>query len=143
MKNLLPLLLLVSCNAAFAAKEVIYTQNAPEPIGIYSQAIKTGNTVYISGQIPIDPKTGKMIEGDFKDQVRQAIANISEIAKAAGGNVDDIVKLTVYLADLSNFAAVNDVMLESFHKPYPARAAIEIKALPKNAAVEIEAVMQI
>ena len=144
MKKLLfPLLCLVTCNTTFAAKESIYTKNAPQPIGVYSQAIKTGHTIYISGQIPIDPKTGSIVEGNFKNQTRQVISNINEIAKAAGGTLDDIVKLTVYLTDLNSFALVNEVMLESFHSPYPARAVIEIKSLPKNAVVEIEAVMQL
>lgn len=142
-KILLLLLCLVTCNISFAAKEIIYTKTAPEPIGIYSQAIKTGNTIYISGQIPIDPVTGNIVDGDFKNQTRQVITNINEIAKAAGGTLDDIVKLTVYLTDLSHFSLVNEVMLESFHSPYPARAVIEINALPKNAAIEIEAVMQL
>ncbi|HEX4044717.1 MAG TPA: RidA family protein, partial [Gammaproteobacteria bacterium] len=144
MKKIIFLLLfLIACNTSFAAKESIYTKAAPEPIGVYSQAIKTGNTIYISGQIPINPETGNIVEGDFKNQVRQTLSNIKEIAKAAGGNLDDIVKLSVYLTDLNNFAYVNEVMLESFHLPYPARAVIEIKALPKNATVEIEAVMQV
>jgi 2-iminobutanoate/2-iminopropanoate deaminase len=142
-RTLFPLLFLVACHASFAAKEGIHTKNAPEPIGVYSQAIKTGNTIYISGQIPIDPKTGKMIEGSFKDQIKQALVNVNEIAKAAGGNLDDIVKISVYLTDLSHFALVNEAMLELFHTPYPARAVIEIKSLPENATVEIEAVMQI
>ncbi len=142
-KIFLTLFLLMPCSELLAAKESIYTKNAPAPIGVYSQAIKTGSTVYISGQIPIDPTTGNMLQGSFKNQVRLALANVNAIAKAAGGNLDDIVKVTVYLTDLNNFAAVNEAMLEVFHHPYPARAAIEIKALPKNATVEIEAVMQI
>lgn len=143
-KILLPLLLFIMIsNESFAAKESIYTKNAPEPIGVYSQAIKIDSAVYISGQIPIDPSTGEMIKGSFKDQARQAFANVREITKAAGGNIDDIVKLTIYLTDLNHFSIVNEVMLELFHKPYPARAVIEIKALPKNASVEIEAVMHI
>jgi reactive intermediate/imine deaminase len=143
INKLLPLILLLVSNASFAAKESIHTKTAPEPIGIYSQAIKTGHTIYISGQIPIDPKTGKIVEGDFKDQVNQAFTNINEITKAAGGKMDDIVKLTIYLTDLNNFAIVNEAMLELFHQPYPARAVIEIKSLPKAAPVEIEAVMQL
>jgi 2-iminobutanoate/2-iminopropanoate deaminase len=139
---LLSLLALAACNTAFAAKESVYTKNAPEPIGVYSQAIKMGNMVYISGQIPLNPKTGQIVDGTFKDQARQALANVKAVVQAAGGQLDDIVKVTVYLTDLSNFAAVNEVMLEAFHTPYPARAAIEIKALPKNATVEIEAMMQ-
>jgi len=143
MKNTLLLSLLLLSGTSFAAKESIYTKNAPEPIGIYSQAIKAGNTVYISGQIPLDPKTGNIVSGSFKEQARQAVANLNAVAKAAGGSLDNILKVTVYLTNLNNFSAVNDVMAETFHKPYPARAAIEIKALPKNAAIEIEAVMQV
>jgi reactive intermediate/imine deaminase len=126
---------------ANSLKKSIYTATAPAPIGTYSQGIQLGNTVYISGQIPIDPKTGELVQGSFKDQVKQAFANLSEITKAAGGTVDDVLKLTIYLTDLNNFGAVNEVMNELFQEPYPARAVIEIKALPKNAPVEIEAVM--
>lgn len=144
-KLLLPLMLyLITTNLSFAAKEYIYTKNAPEPIGTYSQAVKVGNTVYISGQIPIDPSTGKMVEGGFKNQVKQALSNVSEITKAAGGNVNDIVKLTVYLTDVSNFSDLNEAMEKVFQKPYPARSVVEIKALPRtDAMVEIEAVMSI
>jgi reactive intermediate/imine deaminase len=123
-------------------KKEIYTEMAPAPIGVYSQALQSGDMVYISGQIPVDPRTGEMIQGDFNVQVKQALQNLSEITKAAGGNLDNIVKLTVYLADLNNFGMVNEIMKESFHKPYPARVAVEIKSLPKHASVEIEAVMQ-
>jgi len=111
------------------------------PIGTYSQAIKFGHTIYISGQIGVDPATGKLVQGDFSNQIRQAFINVSEIAKAAGGSVDDILKLTIYVSDLKNFGEVNEMMKDFFHQPYPARAVIEIKALPKNALVEIEAVM--
>lgn len=125
------------------AKEIIQTNDAPAPIGIYSQAIKAGNTIYISGQIPMDPKTGALVHGDFKEQVKQTFMNLEAITKAAGGTLNNIVKLTVYLTDLNNFAAVNESMEKLFQKPYPARAVIEIKALPKNAMIEIEAVMQL
>lgn len=126
-----------------SSKKAIYTATAPAPIGVYSQAIQVGSTVYISGQIPIDPKTGVLVQGDFNVQVEQALKNLAEIAIAAGGDLDDIVKLTVYLSDLNNFSLVNDAMINYFHKPYPARAVIEIKALPLHACVEIEAVMQL
>jgi reactive intermediate/imine deaminase len=126
-----------------ATKKEIYTSTAPAPIGTYSQAIQTGNTVYISGQIPIDPNTGDLIGGDFSAQVEQVLKNISEITKAAGGNLDNITKLTVFVTDLNNFNIVNDVMKKYFQKPYPARAVIEIKALPKNSSVEIESIMQL
>lgn len=142
-KLLLPLTFyLMTTSYAFSAKEYIYTKNAPDPIGTYSQAIKEGNTVYISGQIPIDPRTGKIVEGGFKNQVKQALANVNEIAKAAGGNINDIDKITVYLTDVNNFADLNEAMEKLFQKPYPARSVVEIKALPrKEAMVEIEAVM--
>ncbi|WP_133134870.1 RidA family protein [Legionella nautarum] len=126
---------------AESIKESIDTKNAPAPIGTYSQAIKFGNSIYISGQIAVDPATGELVQGNFTNQIRQAFTNISEISKAAGGSIDDIVKLTIYLTELKNFAEVNEVMKEFFQQPYPARAVIEIKALPKNALVEIEAVM--
>lgn len=143
-KILLPLFLILITNItpSFAAKESISTKNAPKPIGVYSPAIKIGSTIYISGQIPIDPTTGDIVKGDFKNQAKQAFANVKTLTMAAGGNVNDIVKLTIYLTDLNNFAYVNEVMLELFEKPYPARAVIGIKALPKNAAIEIEAIMQ-
>jgi len=123
-------------------KQIIYTKNAPEPIGPYSQAVKIANVIYISGQIPIDAKTGELVAGDFYTQANQAITNLSEITKEAGGNLDDIVKVTVYMTDLSNFAILNKVMMKYFHKPYPARVAIEVKGLPKHASIEIEAIMQ-
>jgi len=144
MKNKLSILLMMGisiCSWADNGKRSIYTPNAPAPIGTYSQAIQWGNTIYISGQIPIDPKTGELVQGNFNDQVRQVFINLNEITKAADGTLDDILKLTIYLHDLTNFNQVNEVMKEYFHEPYPARAAIEIKALPKNAPVEIEAVM--
>lgn len=144
-KILLPLICyLITTNITFAAKEYIYTRNAPDPIGTYSQAIKVGNTVYISGQIAIDPKTGDIVEGGFKNQVKQVLTNISEIVKAAGGTIDDIDKLTVYLTDISNFADLNSAMVDVFNKPYPARSVVEIKSLPrKDAMLEIDAVVEI
>jgi reactive intermediate/imine deaminase len=143
MNKFLFLLFLLISNSIFAAKESIYTKKAPDPIGTYSQAIKIGNTIYISGQIPIDPKTGKIVEGSFDAQVKQSLSNVNEIAKAAGGNIDNIVKVSVYLSDINNFALLNKAMKALFHLPYPARSVVEIKSLPKNAMVEIEAVMQL
>lgn len=143
-KNVLACLLMTGLSLNAIAQDVktsIYTKNAPSPIGTYSQAIKFGNTVFISGQIPVDPKTGELVQGNFSEQLRQAFTNVSEISKAAGGSIDDILKLTIYLGNLNNFTAVNEIMDEYFHRPYPARAVIEIKSLPKNASVEIEAVM--
>ena len=122
-------------------KEMIQTNDAPQPIGCYSQAIRVGNTVYLSGQIPLDPQTGKVIEGDFRAQVRQVFKNIQAVSEAASGNLNAIVKLTVYLTDMSVFSTVNEVMEEYFEKPYPARTSIAVAALPKNVPVEIEALM--
>lgn len=99
--------------------------------------------LYISGQIPLDLKTGELVKGNIQKQVRQAIANLSEITKASGGNLDNIVKITIYVTDLGNFSVINEIMSEYFHKPYPARAVLEIKALPKHADIEIEAIMVI
>jgi reactive intermediate/imine deaminase len=137
------LLMIATSFSVFAGdtKISIYTPNAPEPIGTYSQGIQFGNLFFISGQIPVNPKTGELVQGSFKDQIRQVFTNISEITKAGGGNINDILKLTIYLTDLSNFSEVNAVMTEFFDKPYPARAVIEIKALPKNATVEVESIM--
>jgi len=143
MKKLLVIFFIFDSGTTFAAKESIYTKRAPNPIGTYSQAIKIGNTVYISGQIPIDPKTGEIIEGNFDDQVNQSLSNVNEIVKAAGGNIDDIVKVSVYLSDINNFASLNEAMKAVFHLPYPARSVVEIKSLPKNAMIEVEAVMQL
>lgn len=124
-------------------KEAIYTQNAPKPMGVFSQAIKVGHTVYISGQIPVDKKTGELISSDFSNEFRQAINNLSEIAKAAGGSLNNIVKVTIYVAHLDYYNTVNQVMQEYFSKPYPARVVIEAEDLPKHASVEIEAIMEI
>ncbi len=128
-------------SSTFAAKEEINTVNAPLPIGTYSQAIKVDNTVYLSGQIAMDPTTGELVSDEFTQQVEQVFKNIEQVVIAAGGKLDDITKLTIYLSDLSYFSQVNEAMAPLFSKPYPARAAIEIKALPKGAKVEIEAVM--
>jgi len=122
-------------------KEIIQTNKAPQPIGCYSQAIRIGNTVYLSGQIPLDPQTGKIIEGDFRAQVQQVFKNIQALAEAAAGDLKDIVKLTVYLIDMSVFGTVNEVMESYFQKPYPARSVIAVAALPKNVKIEIDALM--
>lgn len=123
------------------SKAVIQTDKAPQPIGCYSQAIRVGNTVYLSGQIPLDPQTGQVVEGDFSIQVHQVFKNIQAVVAAASGSLDAIVKLTVYLTDMSVFATVNEVMETYFKKPYPARTSIAVVALPKNVAIEIEALM--
>lgn len=122
-------------------KIVISTPNAPQAIGTYSQAIKVDNTVYLSGQIALDPATMQVVEGDIATQIRQVFDNLQAVADAAGGNFADIVKLNVYLTDLSNFPVVNEIMAEYFHQPYPARAAVGVAALPKGVGVEMDAVM--
>lgn len=123
------------------SKEIISTSNAPQAIGTYSQAVKVDNTVYISGQIPLVPETMQVVEGDFKENARQVFRNIEAITVAAGGNINDLVKINIFLTDLSNFATVNEVMEEFFTQPYPARAALQISALPKGVSVEADAVM--
>lgn len=122
-------------------REIISTDKAPQAIGTYSQAVKIDNTVYISGQIPLIPETMEMIEGEFSEHVRQVFKNLSAITEAAGGNINDCVKVNIFLSDLNNFVAVNEVMAEFFTQPYPSRAAIEVSALPKGALVEADAVM--
>ena len=124
-------------------KQVVKTDKAPEAIGTYSQAVKIDNTVYLSGQIPLDPETMELIDGDIEQQIRRVIDNLQAVTIAANGRLDDIVKLTVYLTDLVHFPIVNQIMSEYFDKPYPARAAVGVAALPKGAEVEIDAVMVI
>lgn len=124
-----------------ANKEIIATENAPAAIGTYSQAVKVDNTVYLSGQIPLVPSTMEMVSEDFEAQVVQVFDNLTAVTKAAGGNMNDIVKLNIFMTDLSNFATVNDVMSRYFEQPYPARAAIEVSALPKGSQVEMDGVM--
>ena len=122
-------------------KEIIQTIQAPQAIGTYSQAVKVEHTVYISGQIPLVPETMTIIEGDIAAQIAQVFDNLKAIAVAAGGGLGDIVKLNVFLTDLSNFPIVNQIMGLYFQEPYPARAAIGVAALPKNAEVEMDAIM--
>ncbi|GAB3350915.1 RidA family protein [Chromohalobacter beijerinckii] len=124
-------------------KAVINTEQAPAAIGPYSQAIKAGNTVYMSGQIPLDPKTMELVSQDFEAQARQVFTNLQAVCHEAAGSMQDIVKLNIYLTDLSNFAVVNQIMEEYFQTPYPARAAVGVKELPKGSQVEAEAVMVI
>ncbi|MDN3522812.1 RidA family protein [Halomonas ramblicola] len=124
-------------------KAVINSAQAPAAIGPYSQAIKAGNTVYLSGQIPLDPATMELVSDDFEAQARQVFTNLKAVCEEAAGSLQDIVKLNLYLVDLGNFAVVNQVMEEFFESPYPARAAVGVKALPKGAQVEAEAVMVI
>ncbi len=124
-----------------ATREIISTDKAPKAIGAYSQAVRTGNTVYISGQIPLDPTTQEIADGDIRAHIHRVFQNLQAVADAAGGGLDDIVKLTVYLVDLGNFPTVNEVMAEYFDEPYPARAAIGVASLPKGVGVEMEAIM--
>ncbi len=121
-------------------KTIISTEDAPSAIGTYSQAVKVGNTVYISGQIPLDPKTGILVSDDLAPQIEQVFKNLQAICKASGGDLSNIVKLSIFLTDLSQFALVNKIMAQYFQTPYPARAAIGVVALPKNAQVEMEAI---
>ena len=125
------------------AKEIISTEDAPQAIGTYSQAVKTGSTVYMSGQIPLIPETMEMVDGDIRQQIHRVFQNLQAVAKAAGGDLSDVVKLNVFLTDLTNFPQVNEVMAEYFQQPYPARAAIGVAALPKDAGVEMDAVMEL
>lgn len=122
-------------------RKVIKTDKAPQAIGTYSQAVKTGNTVYLAGQIPLIPETMALEDGDMRAQIRRVFENLAAVAKAAGGGLPDIVKLNVYLTDLSHFPLVNEVMAQFFREPYPARAAVGVAALPKGAAVEMDAIM--
>ncbi len=121
-------------------RSIIKTENAPEAIGTYSQAVKVGNTVYLSGQIPLDPKTMVLVDGEFRNQVAQVFKNLSEVCKASGGTLNSLVKLNIYLTDLSNFAIVNEVMAEYFEQPFPARAAIGVSELPKGSVVEADGI---
>ena len=123
------------------SKQAIQTETAPSAIGTYSQAVRAGKTVYLSGQIPLDPQTMSLVDGTIERMIRQVLDNLSAVAQAAGGGLNDIVKLQVYLTDLSDFPTVNSVMTEYFSEPYPARAAVGVSALPKNSNVEIDAVM--
>ena len=121
----------------------ITTTHAPQAIGTYSQAMRAGNTVYLSGQIPLDPATGELVAGDMEAQVRRVFDNLRAVATAAGGDLSKFVKLTVYLTDLAHFALVNRVMAEYFSQPYPARAAVGVAALPRGAAVEMDGVLEL
>ena len=122
-------------------RSTIATEKAPSAIGPYSQAVRAGNTVYFSGQIPLDPSTGNLVEGDITAQTRRVFDNLVAVAEAAGGKLSDIVRVGIYVTDLGNFAAVNAVMAEYFQQPYPARSTIEVSGLPKGAAVEVDAIL--
>ncbi|MCK5002033.1 MAG: RidA family protein [Gammaproteobacteria bacterium] len=124
-------------------KEIISTNDAPKAIGTYSQAVKVGTTVYMSGQIPLVPETMEMVSGNIEAQIRRVFDNLQAVAKAAGGDLSDIAKLNIFLCDLGNFSIVNEVMAEYFVEPYPARAAIGVASLPRDAEVEMDAVMEL
>lgn len=123
------------------SRSIIATAQAPAAIGPYSQAVRHGNTVYFSGQIPLDPASGTLIEGDISAQTRRVFDNLAAVAQAAGGSLAQIVRVGIYVTDLANFAAVNAVMADYFQQPYPARSTIEVAGLPKGAQVEVDAVM--
>lgn len=122
-------------------RQVIKTNQAPQAIGTYSQAVKVGPTVYLSGQIPLDPQTMELVDGDMRAQITRVFDNLKAVTGAAGGSLADVVKLTVYLTDLSHFALINEVMASYFNEPFPARAAIGVAALPKGAGVEMDAIL--
>ncbi|MHB8477760.1 MAG: RidA family protein [Steroidobacteraceae bacterium] len=123
------------------SKQIISTQGAPAAIGVYSQAVRVGNTIWVSGQIPLDPRTMELVQGDVEAQVRQVFENLKAIVAAAGASFDDVVKATVFLIDLSHFGLVNKVMAEYFREPYPARAAVGVAALPRGAQIEVECIV--
>ena len=124
-------------------REIIRTDQAPQAIGTYSQAVKCGSRVHLSGQIPLDPETMQLVEGGIEVQIRRVFDNLQAVARAAGGNLNDVAKLNVFLTDLSHFPVVNQIMAEYFAEPYPARAAIGVAALPKDAEVEMDAIMEL
>lgn len=121
----------------------IQTNNAPAAIGPYSQAIRTGNLIFVSGQLPVDPTTGQFATGDIKELTRQSLTNMQHILREAGASMADVVKTTVFLADMADFSAMNEVYAEFFSEPFPARSAVAVKALPKQARVEIECIAEV
>ncbi|MFQ3346179.1 MAG: reactive intermediate/imine deaminase [Porticoccaceae bacterium] len=122
-------------------KAIIHTDHAPAAIGTYSQAVKVNNTVYLSGQIPLDPETMELVSEDIAAQISQVFDNLTAVCKAAGGDLSNIVKLNIFLTDLGNFPVVNEIMAQRFQEPYPARAAIGVRALPKGAMVEMDGIV--
>ena len=124
-------------------RKTIHTDQAPAAIGPYSQAVQAGNLVFLSGQVPLNPVTMELVEGDFEAGAHQVFKNLKAVARASGGDMGDMVKLTVYLTDMSKFPRINDVMAQYFTEPYPARAAIAVRELPKGAEVEIDAIMML
>ncbi len=125
------------------ARTIISTPSAPAAIGTYSQAVKVGTTVYISGQIPLDPVTKELVKGDFEAHIRRVFENLKAIASASGGSLNSAVRVTIYLTDLANFATVNKVMAEYFSEPYPARAAVGVASLPRGAVVEADCILEL
>jgi reactive intermediate/imine deaminase len=123
------------------SKNIIQTSGAPSAIGTYSQAVRHGDLVFLSGQIPLDPDTMEMVEGSFEDRAKRVFANLKAVVEAAGGTMDQVLKVNIFLTDLSNFAAVNSVMADYFAEPYPARAAVGVASLPKGTDIEAEAVL--
>lgn len=124
-------------------RQIIHTDRAPKAIGPYSQAVRAGNTVYVSGQIPLDPENGQLVSGDIDAEIHRVLQNLAAVAAAAGASLDHTVKLSVFLTDLSHFPRVNEIMPQYFHEPYPARAAIGVAALPRSARVEMECVLSL
>ena len=122
-------------------RSIIHTDDAPKAIGTYSQAVRVGNTVYVSGQIPLDPRTSELVTGDIEAQIRRCFENLLAIVKAAGGGFSQVAKVTVFLCDLAHFPKVNEIMATYFREPYPARAAVGVAQLPKGARVEIECIL--
>jgi reactive intermediate/imine deaminase len=122
-------------------KQIISTTDAPAAIGPYSQAVRVGSTIWLSGQIPLDPRTKELVSGDIEAQIRQVFENLKAVVTAAGATFDNVVKANIYLTDLSHFALVNKVMSEYFREPYPARAAVGVAALPRGAQVEVECIV--
>ena len=124
-------------------RQIIHTSRAPQAIGTYSQAVRVGDTVYLSGQIPTDPSTGDLVTGDIRLQAQRAFTNLREIALAAGTTLDAAVRVTIYLTDLGHFAAINETMAQYFHEPYPARVTIGVAALPRGAQIEIDCILDV
>ena len=123
------------------ARLSVFTDLAPKAIGPYSQAVRAGNTVYLSGQIPLDPKSGELVKGDIQQEARRVFENLKAVATTAGDGLQQVVRVTIYLTDLGDFTQVNEVMAEYFQEPYPARATIGVAALPRGARIEVDAVM--
>jgi reactive intermediate/imine deaminase len=125
------------------SRQIIHTERAPQPIGAYSQAVRTGDTVYLSGQVPFDPATMQLVSGDFEAQTRRVFENLKAVAEASGGSLNQAAKFTIFLTDLGNFAKVNEIMALYCAKPYPARSTIGVAALPRGALIEIECVLHL